>query len=316
MRTIRYASDTTALHLLMQLGGRIKLTVRYPSGFTPLPQALPTAKIVRPSFAGSEQFMFLYSGAGYRYSCEGEQVGVSTTCQETTAGAYATSWTNVWGGIQSPLNAAGGEDSYGDIHPAVNIFDWLVIYDAGSGCLLPAGTKISVTVYPNVPKTRKQYSLFYNEKASGIDPILGVEKVPLAWSDYRDGQLVVLRERETGSAIVNDVQYESIAIMGPVVGGANAGSYYIQQDNFHLPSGDTWPTNHATLFPALAGAFVPVKIIHSGLQYSAALAWPVYQHAAIPDPYHPATKALPRLESETVNSIDGWNYNFRTWMPL
>lgn len=289
--TIRYyginaSAIDPAVEMLYNLGGRIKLTVEYPTGYTPDPRSKPVAALVR---AGLEYVSTISGGFVWGgYYNQSLTVGASTPFGIAAQAGKAIETTNVWAGMQdtflpavSGVVIAGFFDQWGDGGAAtgvpspdtVDTYSYprsarIVIYNAGAG-ELPLGTKIKVEVIPNVPKTSSQFASFFGAPDTSLDAIQNVERQSLSFRDGQNGILQLARALTTSSSIQTEKQYLSLGTQ-PSGGGVWTGPYPKNQLTYAIPSVGTitHPTDKTEIFPGVAASLARVEILLPGLNPS------------------------------------------------
>lgn len=287
----------TALGMLLNLGGRVKMTVEYPNGYTPDPRCRPAIKLVRPRLEWKDPKpgnLCVYGGALNSSVPAGV---VSPSGISSTAGKAIT-YANVWGGMQSTFLpdayvtgvGYGSEDRYGyldqwgdggyingfylDIRPTTKVYTRsarLVIYNEGTG-ELPSGTKITVEVIPNVPRSNTQFLAFFNGPDTSYDTIQKVEKQILLYRDGQNSALQVVRALNASSAIQTEKQYLSLGSQ-PSGGGVWTGPY--PKDSFTVAitlglvsTSFIHPTDKSEIFRHIASCAARVDILLPGLDVS------------------------------------------------
>lgn len=283
--TLRYygtnaAAIDPAVEMLLNLGGRIKMTVEYPTGYTPDPRSKPVAALVR---AGLEYVSPISGGFVWGgYLNQSLTVGAATPFGISAQAGKAISTTNVWAGMQDTFlpTIAGFFDQWGDGgkwgNPAddtVGTYSYprsarIVIYNAGAG-ELPLGTKIKVEVIPNVPKTSAQFASFFNAPDTGLDTIQNVERQSLTYRDGQNGILQLSRALTASSSIQTEKQYLSLGTQ-PSGGGVWTGPYPKNQLTYAIPSVGTitHPTDKSLIFPGISASLARAEILLPGLDTS------------------------------------------------
>ena len=298
-RTIRFSLENTALKLLAALGGRIRLDIEYPAGYAPKATSKPSVALVRPHFLGLDydhQMMLEPLHNTWDRNTRAA-FGSVTPVPSSSLAAKTTAWANVWAGLQSVIPDGLAQyfaDEYHDAEQTQGVIpygifngvarnNWVVIYDAGAGGLMPSGTKLTIHVYNAIPKTSQQAAQWWNDPFAGVDSVSNVEVAPLGLVSARDGLVEVQRVKRASSSIATDNNYLSY------VDGAHT------TDSFVLPNTAKWPTNHGPLFPGLDSSTQPVKIDVIGLSL-------------------PTWQTLPpgtfRIDHELIGP-DGWTKNYR-----
>lgn len=290
--TIRYygtnaAAISPTLEMITNLGGRIKLTVEYPAGYTPDPRSKPVAILHRPSleYVSTISGGFVWGG----YLNQSLPVGVNAPCGIATQAGKSVTFSNVWGGMQdiflpavSSFVAAGFFDQWGDggwwsaggaANDTLGTYSYprssrIVIYNAGVGDL-PSGTKLTVEVIPNVPKNSTQFASFFGAPDSNIDTIQKAEKQSLTYRDGQNGALQVSRALNASATIQTEKQYLSLGTQ-PSGGGVWTGPYPKNSLTVAIPSVGTitHPTDKAEIFPGIAASLARVDILLPGLDPS------------------------------------------------
>lgn len=289
--TIRYygtnaAAIDPAVEMLYNLGGRIKLTVEYPTGYTPDPRSKPVATMIRPSleYVSTISGGFVWGG----YYNQSLPVGVNAPVGISTQAGKSIVTTNTWGGMQdiflpivSDVVIAGFFDQWGDGGAAtgvpspdtVDTYSYprsarIVIYNAGAG-ELPLGTKLKVEVIPNIPKTSAQFASFFNGPNTTIDTVQKVEKQSFVYRDGQNAALQVSRALNASSSIQTEKQYLSLGTQ-PSGGGFWTGPYPKNQLTYAIPGVGTitHPTDKTEIFPGIAASLARVDILLPGLDPS------------------------------------------------
>ena len=303
--TIRYfgtngAAVSTTLDTILNLGGRIRLTVEYPAGYTPDPRSRPVAQLVRQRIEYTNTIAGGFTWGGFLN--QSLPIGVSSPAGiAVTAGKVITT-SNAWGGAQEilipleipTLNAARykgigdqWDDGYwrndgansptagSDLIVSSGTYAYprsarVVIYNAGVG-ELPAGTKIKVEAIPDIPRNSAQFAAFFNGPDTTVDTIQKVEKQSLLFRDGQNGTLQTTRALNATSAIQTEKQYLSFGT------GGTTPTLYVQnalttphpspsQPGFPLTF--IHPTNKATIFPSIDDSLARVEILLPGLDSS------------------------------------------------
>jgi hypothetical protein len=290
--TIRYygtnaAAIDPAVEMLYNLGGRIKLTVEYPNGYTPDPRSKPVAALVRPSleYVSTISGGFVWGG----YYNQSLPVGVGAPCGIAFAAGKVITTTNVWGGMQDIFlpdvstatpSITGFFDQWGDGgiwgNPAddtAGTYSYprsarIVIYNAGAG-ELPSGTKLTVQVIPDLPKTSSQFASFFAAPDTSTDTIQKAEKQAFIFRDGQNGGLQVTRALHASSTIQTEKQYLSLGTQ-PSGGGVWTGPYPKNSLTVAIPSVGTitHPTDKSLIFPGIAASLARVDILLPGLDAS------------------------------------------------
>ena len=331
-RTMRYAAVNSAVQMLMQLGGRIKLTIVYPTGFTPSSYSQVTASLVRPGFND----IYVSNNAQMVWNASTNKnfrLGFSTPVTTTRTADSVTTYTNVWGGAKpAPILHVGGSDAWKDdycdmiqVETSTGLWNvpidgWVVIHDSGAGGYLPLGTKIQVDVIPTLPKTQLQYDTWFPTQTLGLDND-GTEMCPLSWSSYSAGVLQLQRVRQASSAVQHEYQYMSLGMYSSNPSDPGA-AWYIGTNRWTLPgtySYGTWPTQHQYLHPALSSAQVPIQINLIGLDYVTGNGQTQIKETvnglALNPSFTNATATwtgVQRLVAETIDPVNGWQKKFQT----
>ncbi len=223
--TLRYAGTGVALGLLEQLGGRIKLDIVYPTGYTPDPKCQPVAKLVRPNFFETTVTGPVPLGFFTQFAKYGAVMG----CGISTLAGKVSTYTNVWGGMTKPLipwnytlaQSVYVADNWGDITdtvapgaapPVATSMMYqksarIIIYNAGIGSI-PSGTKITLTLIPKLPVSG--YSAFFNIADTSLDSLQSLEKQAFEFISCNSEAIQIERAKNSGSNIQNDAQYLSI----------------------------------------------------------------------------------------------------------
>ena len=287
MQTIRFYGSNLALDFLEQLGGRIKLEIEYPSGFTPDPAFRPSVKLVRPRFY--QQSYSTNWPVPQALIVSGRALGQVNPCGIAQQGGKAVAWCNVWGGMQNALKPSTQSslyetttrDQWGDTSQTngpgpqmVSAARRIVIFGETAGNF-PTGTKITVSVIPKIPRTQQALNAFFNPWANTLDASQQQEAQPLAFVSAGDDGVEVVRIRNSGSVITDDKKYLSFGeqpVSPPGMGQQYTGPYPTDQFVYTLVVdwGSGWgsavfPTGKAQLFPVLAACLVPIRMRLSGL---------------------------------------------------
>ncbi|MCH9834139.1 hypothetical protein K0U83_00675, partial [bacterium] len=287
----------TALGMLLSLGGRVKMAVEYPNGYTPDPKCRPAIKLVRPRLEWRDPkpgSLCIYGGALNSSVSAGV---VSPSGISSTAGK-AIAYANVWGGMQSTFlpdayktgAGYGGSDRYGfldqwgdggyingfylDVAPTTKAYTRsarLVIYNEGTG-ELPSGTKITVEVIPAIPRSITQFASFFSDPDTSYDTIQKVEKQVLLYRDGQNSALQVVRALNASSSIQTEKQYLSLGTQ-PSGGGVWTGPY--PKDSFTVAitlglvsTSFIHPTDKSEIFRHIASCEARVDILLPGLDVS------------------------------------------------
>lgn len=303
--TIRYfgtngAAVNVALDTILNLGGRIRLTVEYPAGYTPDPRSRPVAQLVRQRIEYTNTIAGGFTWGGFLN--QSLSIGVSAPAGIAVTAGKVVSTSNAWGGAQEilipleipTLNAARykgigdqWDDGYwrndgansptagSDLIVSSGTYAYprsarVVIYNAGVG-ELPVGTKIKVEAIPDIPRNSAQFAAFFNGPDTTIDTIQKVEKQSLLFRDGQNGTLQTTRALNATSAIQTEKQYLSFGT------GGTTPTLYVQnalttphpspsQPGFPLTF--IHPTNKATIFPSIDDSLARVEILLPGLDSS------------------------------------------------
>lgn len=304
--TLRYygtnaAAVSAALDAILNLGGRIRLTVEYPNGYTPDARSKPVATLVRQRMEYTNTISVGFTWGGPLN--QSLPIGVSSPAGIAVTAGKAVAVSNAWGGAQEVLipqeivtgSAAtykGIEDQWGDGYWRNNGSNAptagsdsiissgtyayprsarVVIYNAGTG-ELPAGTKIKVEAIPEVPRNSSQFASFFNGPDTTVDIYQKVERQSFIFRDGQNGTLQVTRALNATSAIQTEKQYLSFGT------GGTTPTLYTQNALTTLhpsPSGGgvfpltfIHPTDKSKIFPTVASSSARVEILLPGLDSS------------------------------------------------
>ena len=268
--TLRYAGTAAALGLLEQLGGRIKLDIIYPTGYTPDPKCQPVAKLVRPKFAGISSMQTLGRATGN---------GIAQTVGKVT------SYSNVWGGLAKPLVPIGDGvhaynviDSWGDVTDAIlgsligaaaaytTHSARIVVLNAGIGAI-PSGTKITITLMPQLPIGFGSYSAFFDPADNSIDYLSYLERQALTFANATANLVSMERTTNAASAVTTDISFLSLSASVQVGGQTN----YLK-DYFVFGAGVfVYPTDQSILWPVFTNTQKRIDAKILGLSASSIL---------------------------------------------
>lgn len=180
--TLRYRrgpvglSNEYGLLALAYFGGYIDLEVVYPIGVTPDPAARLIAKLVRPKLMYSSTTHSQTDVPLCAHNVYGNVVGYSAT----KPGTYRTR-TCVWGGLTQvgkPTLVSGitirdeWNDTvinYGDFFTTFYESMRIVIGSSTGAGVVPAGTRIKVTLVPSLPR-RQAFDTFFSEAPKAASP--------------------------------------------------------------------------------------------------------------------------------------------------
>jgi hypothetical protein len=175
--------ENAQLQSLFHLGGKITVTVEYPTGVAPAAGSQLTVALViglmNTRYTGTDDFLPWLHNPPNNVSMGRVTMGSSIPFSlPAITGAKAKLVCNVWGGqLDFHTPPDGGpyyvvKDEWGDaafqiVHNdrIINV-PRLIIYDAG-GATIPSGTKFTVVVNPALPTTQ-QYAAFWPQTGWGL----------------------------------------------------------------------------------------------------------------------------------------------------
>ena len=243
-----YASANTLRLLLsdaiVNLGGRLKVQVQYPEATAPVDVAL-VATIVHSATSINDA-----GGGGTHTVSQSIESGLATPWHSNTAGEAVTTWTNVWAGFTQTLHHWVGPttDIWGGSIPVVATpynANYLVLKNVGTG-IIPAGTKIEVSLVHSLPYENATYQRFFNQAQSAADTLQALPFSLHAFSHVERTSNEIQTQVIAAGSLVSMQQWLSQNSAGTIdtwgVGGESA--YYVP----------AFPTNKKTLFPFITKA--------------------------------------------------------------
>ena len=279
--TLRWHGTSNTIKQMQNAGGRIKVEVVYPTGFTPNPLAQLRVAMVKPQLA----LLADTSAGGLTWQNPvndalmlGAQAPVPVS---KTAGKLVT-YANVYGGYADiyQLNVAAGTsrqivDPWTDNSallpndPATYQAPWanssVVVIWASADLALPVGTTIQVTLLPVLPRTVTELQRWYNAIDRTLDPYQNAERQQLAFEgmDATAG-LTLAYTPVAGASTSEDVKWLSLFYntFGPNIDTYTADGVNTIPHNFSYA---VIPTNKALLWTGLASIGMRVRLLMAAL---------------------------------------------------
>lgn len=270
---LRWAGTSTAIKLLQNVGGRIKLEIVYPAGYTPNPRAAVRVGLVKPQLS----LMSEVSGSGITWlnACnESLTLGRQAPVQISKTAGKLTTYANVYGGYADvyKLNKAFGSnrkvmDPWSDNTETVPLTvaytaPWarsaVVVIWATADLVLPADTTIKVVLEPVLPRTPTELERWYNSVDRTLDPYQSTERQQLSLesADAVDGVRLVYTPT-AGSCTGEDIKWLSLQYQ---TFGPSADNYTVDSLTT-IPYNSSLayiPTNKALLWSGLAQ--IPLRV--------------------------------------------------------
>lgn len=282
--TLRWHGTSTAIKLLQNAGGRIKLEIVYPAGYTPNSQAQVRVALVKPQLG-----LFLdASNGGLLWSCPVNDpltLGVQTPAPVTRTAGKLTTYANVWGGYADiyriSINYGSSQwiaDPWSDVASNNGPYNqyqtpWpnssVVVVWATADLVLPIGTSIQITLLPQLPQTRTELQTWYNSTDRTLDPYQSTERQQLAFESADSvAGLELAYSPVAGAYTSEDVNWLSLFYntYGPNIYKytANGVSTIPYSSSYGYVSAVT-PTNKALLWTGLASATKQVRLSMAAL---------------------------------------------------